>query len=221
MPRPKKSWSNSTAKAVPSTTVMISTWPTRRMVLTIAARSAGSVIRKRIVLQSGEAGHERVEKIVALQREPDGHRERHDHPDQEEADRRGEQRRSPDGAPALPGRAGTGWFDGGGGGHGGGPGIGAADGRWRSPAGESRRGSRAPLRTRRPEPQVPAGTPGKQAEESYLMYPAWVIVRTVAASAASSAASIVDCPPSAAATCCPTCVPIPWNSGMATNWTPV
>ena len=47
------------------------------------------------------------------------------------------------------------------------------------------------------------------------------MVRSVALSDVSSAASTEVLPTSADAMFWPTCVPMDWNSGMATNWTPV
>src|SRR5690606_21940316 len=59
------------------------------------------------------------------------------------------------------------------------------------------------------------------AREVYWMYPLRVISRVVTSCAWLSASATLDCPASAAENSWPTVVPMPWNSGMATNWPPV
>ena len=76
---------------MPPTTLMTSTQTTRISVLTSAPMKVGVGEKVEVVLQADEADVVGVEQIVMQRREIQRHRQRHDHPQEQQDDRRRDQ----------------------------------------------------------------------------------------------------------------------------------
>ena len=91
-PWPENSWSNSTASSVPRPD-RDREHPAHQEQRVGHGRPQGRVGQQEVVVvEAGEAADRRVEQVVALEGEPQRHRQRHDHPEEQEDHRRRDQR---------------------------------------------------------------------------------------------------------------------------------
>ena len=89
--RPTTGWSSNSASGVPSRMVMASTEPTNTSVFRREVRKAGSVRKYRKFSSPTKLQFSGVEQAVVQRRKIDRHRQRDDHPDEQQCDGRRQQ----------------------------------------------------------------------------------------------------------------------------------